>query len=200
MRKHTKKKLVYGVGVNDATYETQSSSFGGRASWKCPFYRKWSAMLERCYSAKFKEGNKAYEGCSVCDEWLKFSNFKRWMETQDWQGKHLDKDLISRGNKIYCPEKCCFVDSKLNSFLTERSAKRGQFMLGVSVDKETGKFKAECSNIIFAGSCKGKNLGRFTDEKEAHLAWKSRKHEIACKLADLQTDERVANALRTRYL
>lgn len=200
MRNHTKRKLVYGVGVNDADYETQVSSFGGRTAWKCPFYRKWSAMLERCYSEKSLAKNKSYEDCYVCSEWMLFSNFKEWMEKQDWQGKCLDKDLLVSGNKIYSAELCCFVDQKLNSFLTDRKLGRGKFLLGVSFDKESGKFKAECSNAIFGSSLKGKNLGRFNSEIEAHQAWKKRKHELACQLAELQTDERVANALRTRYL
>jgi len=200
MRNHTKKKLVYGVGVNDADYEVQSAGFDGKAAWKCPFYRKWSAMLERCYSEKSLVKNKSYADCYVCPEWLVFSNFKSWMECQDWVGKCLDKDLITTGNKIYSPSKCCFLDQKLNSFLTDGKARRGSLMLGVSLDRETGKFKAECSNLIFGNSLKGKNLGRFNSEIEAHFAWKKRKHEISCQLADLQTDERVANALRTRYL
>ncbi len=200
MRKHTKKKLVYGVGINDADYETQSAGVSGKTAWKCPFYRKWSAMLERCYSKKSLVKNKSYAECSVCPEWLVFSNFKSWMESQDWIGKCLDKDLLVAGNKVYRPHACCFVDQKLNSFLTDRKRGRGSLMLGVSLDKETGKFKAECSNYIFGDSLKGKNLGRFSSEMEAHSAWKRRKHEISCQLADIQTDDRVANALRTRYL
>ena len=38
-----------------------------------------------------------------------------------------------------------------------------------------------------------------TSEYEAHEAWKARKHEHACKLADIQSDVRVAKVLRTRY-
>lgn len=200
MRKHTKKKLVYGVGINDADYETQRSGFGGMPAWRCPFYRKWSAMLERCYSERCLSKRPSYVGCYVCDEWLLFSSFKKWMECQDWAGKSLDKDLLIHGNKVYSPETCCFIDKKLNSFITDRKAGRGDLMLGVSFDAESKKFKAECSNTIFGFKSTGKNLGRFDREIDAHVAWKSRKHDIACKLADLQSDERVAIALLTRYI
>jgi hypothetical protein len=119
------------------------------------------------------------------------------METQEWLGKELDKDLLSQGNKIYSPETCVFVDLNVNHFILDRSAKRGDFPIGVSFDKVRGKFQSYCGNP-FTG--KSSNLGYFDCPEKAHEAWRKRKHELACQLADLQTNERVANALRSRYL
>ena len=72
-------------------------------------------------------------------------------------------------------------------------------MIGVSWNKSAGKYQAECSNPFI---CKSEYLGIFTDELEAHLTWKARKHELACMLADSEycNDPRLAEALRTRYL
>ena len=67
---HGNRSLICGVGVNDANYATSGKRM-------CPFYRRWINMLERCYSEKFQEKNPTYRGCSVCEEWLTFSNFKR---------------------------------------------------------------------------------------------------------------------------
>jgi hypothetical protein len=39
----------------------------------------------------------------------------------------------------------------------------------------------------------------FPTELEAHKAWQARKHELACMLADLQTDDRIASRLREMY-
>ena len=194
--------LVYGVGINDADYNVYEYGYvnGKRVYvWRCPFYRTWKDMLKRCYSEKHHQRQPTYKDCSVCDEWLLFSNFKRWMEQQDWEGKQLDKDLLIEGNKVYSPDTCIFVDRKINTFVVDSGATRGNYMIGVSLDKRRNKFKAECSNP-FTG--KREHLGYFTDELEAHLAWKARKHELACQFADSEycTDPRLAEALRTRYL
>jgi len=187
--------LVYGVGVNDADYFTQQKINGKK--YACPFYKKWLGMLERCYCPKYQAKYQTYIGCSVTDEWLTFSNFKGWMETQDWKGKQLDKDLLVKGNKIYSPETCVFVDRVTNSFTTDCLASRGEWPLGVSFNKSNSKLMAYCRNPF---AKKLDHLGYFACQKQAHEAWRKRKHELSCKLANLQTDERVASALRVRYL
>lgn len=189
------KKLVYGVGVNDADYVVHPKIKGKQV--RCPFYEKWKGMLTRCYSAKCQAANPTYIGCTVCEEWLKFSSFKSWMEAQDWQGKELDKDIITPGNKVYSPDTCAFVDEATNSFTTDCCASRGNFPIGVTFHRGRGKFQAYCNNQI---TKKSEYLGIFSCPEQAHSAWKRRKHEIACQLADLQTDKRVADALRVRYL
>ena len=195
-------RLVRGRGINDADYNVfENIVVDGKCKTRslCPFYRTWTSILERCYSDKFHQTNPTYKGCTVCDNWLIFSNFKQWMEKQDWKGKHLDKDLLVEGNKVYSPNTCVFVDQTINSFVTDRKNDRGEYMLGVNWHKRTGKFVSQCSNPFIG---KQEHLGLFTDELEAHLAWKARKHEIACILADSEycTDERVKNVLRTKYL
>lgn len=189
------RKLIHGVGVNNADY-TVRPVIDGKEVW-CPFYRAWASMLSRCYGAKYQAKKPTYIGCTACIEWLTFSNFKKWMEKQDWRGKHLDKDLLVKGNKVYSPDTCVFVDGSTNKFTTDRANDRGEWPIGVYFDKEEGMFKSQCNNPF---TKKQENLGRFTCPEQAHKAWKARKHELACKLADLQTDERVANSLRTRYL
>lgn len=154
-------------------------------------------MIGRCYGANIQAKNPTYIGCSVCEEWLVFSNFKQWMEKQDWKSKQLDKDLLLVGNKVYSPYTCVFVDSVTNKFTIDSGAARGEWPIGVCFHKHTGKFEAQCKNP-FTG--KNEHLGLFACPEQAHLAWKRRKHELALRLAGLQTDQRVAYALRTRYL
>ncbi len=125
------------------------------------------------------------------------SSFKSWMETQDWEGKQLDKDLLFEGNRVYSPETCVFVTVLLMVFIVESDGIRGDYPIGVHFDKENMKFAAQCKDPF---TKKQVNLGRYTCPQEAHLAWKKRKHELACKLAEEQTDERVANILRTKYI
>jgi hypothetical protein len=190
-----KPKLVYGVGINDADYVVQSIKNGKKT--ECPFYRTWKSLLRRCYCDRYKEKRPTYIGCYVCDEWLVFSNFKSWMEKQDWKGNQLDKDIINPGNKRYSSENCAFVNHLTNSFILDSSSSRGAYPVGVTFDKRDKKYKAACRSFI---TSKQINLGYFDNPEDAHQAWKHKKHELAKSLAVLQPDPRVKKALSTRYL
>lgn len=198
------KKLVYGVGINDADYAVQIKETIGyvdgkrkqKQVWICPSYQTWKSMLVRCYSAKFQERQPTYIGCTVSEDWLVFSKFKNWMESQDCEGMQLDKDLLVEGNKIYSADNCVFVTPMVNSFTTDSSAARGEWLIGMGWHKATEKFEARCRNP-FTG--KQEHLGLFTCEQEAHNAWLKRKLELAHELAAIQTDPRVARALILKY-
>lgn len=188
------KRLVQGVGVNDADYKVTQYINGKQ--FMCPFYDRWKSMLERCYSSKFHMKNPAYIDCLVCDEWLIFSNFKAWMERQDWSGKELDKDLLIAGNKTYSPSACLFIPKDINQFTNDLRSARGEYPIGVCFNNWHKMLNALCRNPF---TKKQENLGYFNCQIKAHEAWRKRKHELACQLADLQTDDRVAEALRNRY-
>lgn len=188
------KKLVKGIGINDADYVVQPTINGKQIM--CPFYKVWVNMIFRCYSEKMLARHPTYAGCSVCDDWLTFSKFKLWMEGQDWSGKELDKDILIPGNKIYGPDYCVFVDSSTNNFVIDCRAARGEWPIGVSFRKDLGMFVAACCNPI---TKKQKNLGYFNCPNQAHAAWKREKHRLALLVADLQTNDLVASALRLRY-
>lgn len=188
-------KLVCGVGINDSETKVQQYE-SGKLVWICPFYLKWRSMLQRCYCQKLHEKHPSYIECSVCEEWLTFSNFREWMKSKNWQDKHLDKDLLIEGNKVYSPDTCIFVSGKVNNFTIDRAAKRGDYLIGVCWNKKSGKFKSQCKNP-FTG--KVEHLGLFKSELDAHKAWKKRKHEHALKLADEIEDQRLKLALQNRY-
>lgn len=198
------KKLVCGVGINDADYVVKKNEtvgyVGGKRKlklvWFCPFYTTWDSMLRRCYSDKIQERYPTYKGCTVSEEWLTFSNFKAWMEKQDFEGKHLDKDLLLEGNKVYSAETCVFVTGSVNNFTIDSGAARGEWQTGVCWHKAAEKFIAQCRNPF---TKKREHLGCFTCEQEAHNTWIKRKLELAHELAAIQTDPRVAKALIDRY-
>lgn len=173
----TIKKLVYGVGINDTTEPTEKSHRENNkkvTEWVCPYYRKWTDMLRRCYS---KTKPLGYENCYVCEEWLYFSNFRAWAAEQglceDNRDLHLDKDLKVIGNKEYSPDKCTLVPYKLNSFIVEKDRGRGKYLIGVSLDKASNKYRATCRL-----NGKAKYLGLYNSEEEAHQAWKSYKLKL----------------------
>lgn len=190
---------LFGVGINDAAYEVTAYDSSGdkpRCVWVCPFYRAWANMLKRCYSAKYQETSKTYRGCTVVPAWLVFTAFRRWMESQQWDGMELDKDILFPGNKVYGPETCVFITGALNKFTTDCRASRGDWPVGISWNERDQKFQAQCQNP-FTG--KRESLGYFDEHVAAHSAWKARKHELACLYADQQKDSRVGSALRVRY-
>lgn len=191
-------KKVYGKGIKDADYliRTKKEIDGGLVDWSCPYYDRWKGMLVRCYSENSLKKHPTYEGCTVCDEWLYFSNFRKWMVDQDWEGKQLDKDILFEGNKIYSPDTCVFVPKNVNLFVITRNKSRGDCMLGVSYDKKRKRFEARCSNPF---TKKNEKLGRFKTELEAHQAWLKRKQELCIELCKTIDDQRIVEALYRRY-
>lgn len=203
MSKH--KGLVQGFGINDVKYSiTKTENVNGKfkITWRCPYYVDWANMLERCYSLKFKERRNTYKDCTICDDWRCLSDFIKWVDSQPnkgWMNCQLDKDLLLLGNKHYSPQTCVYISGSLNSFMIDGNKVRGSCMIGASYQPEGSNknpYDSKCSNP-FTG--KADYLGIFPTELEAHKAWQAKKHEHACKLAELQDDPRVADALRQRY-
>lgn len=199
------RKLVYGVGINDADYVTQINENSGynedgkkiqKMIWVCPFSKVWRAMIGRCYSVKIQERQPSYVGCQVTPEWHYFMTFRDWMIEQDWEGKALDKDLLIAGNKTYSPETCVFISQTVNSFLLDSKNSRGEFPVGVSFNKCNQKFEAKCGNVE---TKKQEYLGMFNDAEEAHQVYREFKYKQAVILASMQADPRVAEALIDRY-
>lgn len=184
--------IVMGVGINDSEYKATRNN--------CPVYRVWSSMIRRCYDEEGRNKYPSYAGCTVCEEWLTFSKFKAWVDLQDFRGKHLDKDLLVVGNKIYSPETCVFVHGKVNLFVTEKTSARGDWPIGVS-QEISGKFVAMVGTGL--KTPRQKYLGRFLTPEEAHQAWLAAKLELAKELAAEILSEggdiRVAKALVSRY-
>lgn len=196
-------KKIYGVGINDADYRVKITEelpkVGGRRVrrivWICPFFQTWRNMLARCYSEAYLLRNPTYKDCYVCDEWLTFSSFKSWMEKQEYEGKQLDKDLLVKGNKVYGTDTCVFITKRLNTFISERTASRGQWPIGVYWSEKEKKFHAS----INVGNNRSKSLKYHATPEEAHQAWLKAKLELAKELAAEQDDPRVAKALVEGY-
>ena len=175
-RSLSKRKPVYGVGINDADYIVQPVIDGKR--FRCPYYFVWKSMLKRCYCPKFQKRQPSYIGCSVAKEWLTFSNFRSWMKTQYWEGRQLDKDILIAGNKIYGPNACLFVSGAINMLLNDQSGERGEYPRGVCFDRHAGKYKANC---MING--KKKHLGLFVTVPEAEKAYLTFKSYLIKKVA-----------------
>lgn len=185
----SRRGLVCGVGINDAWYITRSD-INGRTV-KCPFYKKWSSMLNRCYSEKCQNKQSTYKGCTVCDEWLTFSNFKSWMIKQEWKGNALDKDILIQGNKIYSPETCLFVSQSINNLMSYDKETNGAYPKGVTHHKGAGKFAAR-----FGLNGEKKYLGLFETKDIAYQAYKEHKLNHIKAIAENQKEPLKSALLR----
>lgn len=185
------RSTVCGFGINDSSYITSMQISGKTVH--CPFYRAWHDMVNRCYSSKVKDRQPAYIGCSVINEWLIFSNFKKWMIKQDWKGKQLDKDIIIPGNKVYGPNACIFVSGGINKLLTNNASRRGGLQLGVCAHKDKGKFRAQCRV-----DSKTKHIGIFSTSLDAEAAYLEFKSDLIRKIAgeeEANNNQRLKSAL-----
>lgn len=182
-----KRGTIFGVGVND--YEGAIRS-GGVLLYA---YGCWQKMIERCYREDYFIKAPTYKGCSVCDEWHYFSNFKKWFDENYVDGYALDKDILVKGNKIYSPDTCCFVPTEINSLLVKKNATRGKYPIGVSMNY--GKYRAQIKKY-------GKTIvvGTFDTPEQAFAAYKEAKEKHIQEMAtqyfnDGKITEKVYNAL-----
>jgi len=173
------KTNIHGVGINDADYPcsgknwvTQEGKHG-----KCPFYRKWCHMLDRVYDPIHISKFPHCKGNSIQDEWLYFSNFRKWMSSQVYEGLHLDKDILVQGNKHYSESTCALIPNYLNLLFVDGFANRGSYPLGVwkgtpKNERSPDRFVAQCGT----GHNKGRiYLGSYKSPMEAHSKWQEQK-------------------------
>lgn len=190
--RETSKKLIYGVGVNDADYATQPMVYGAR--YHCAFYETWKGTIRRV-SAEIREKRPSYKDVTICNEWLTFSNFRRWMVSKNWYGRHLDKDLLTAGSrKIYSPSTCVFVSADINNITTGTPSKQG---VAQGVVRRGRRYLAQISM--------GKNtkhLGMFDTEKEAETVYLEAKIAKLSTLISVEADSDVRVALQNylRYV
>jgi len=177
----SKRKPICGVGINDSDYKTQPLYDG--TTIICPFYLTWANMIKRCYSKNTPQRNPSYIDCTVDPRWFSFMTFRKWMITQDWEGKCLDKDILIPKNKLYSPERCVFVSTQINSLLVTSHSRRGKYPQGVRWDKDIEKFRSEISV-----NNKKKHLGCFEKLRDAHITARKAKAEHITNIAQTQLE------------
>ena len=159
-------------------------------------------MLKRCYSSKFQEKNPSYKGCYVCDNWLYYSNFKKWYDENYYEidGKilQLDKDILVKGNKVYSPDTCVFVPKFINSLFTKCQNSRGELPIGVHYHKRDKKYVAQLS-VCKNGKSTLKSLGYYNTPNEAFEAYKQAKESYIKDVADEYKDRIPVELYKAMY-
>lgn len=166
-------------------------------------YKVWRSILQRCFNKKVHITQPTYSNVKVCDEWLKFSNFKEWFDKNypyELEKKgfrlELDKDLLSGGEKIYSPDTCVFLPHTVNNFLANKTSRNTSGYSGVSWHKSIEKWEVRInkfnSNKTVALGC----YDNINDARDRYL--QSRKEEL-CIIKDylhsLGYSEKILNAI-----
>ncbi len=185
-----KRSLVYGVGINDWNGKVVVNGKMIKDYWL------WTSMLKRCFSNGYKQGKPTYQDVTCSKEWLSMTKFVEdvsQMKGYGLKGWQLDKDILQKGNKLYSKDTCCFVPQELNNLLVKNDKTRGEWPIGVALDKRSSKFVAHLN-----ANGKQKFLGCFTAAEEAFQAYKLAKEAyikvVAHKWQHL-LDEKVFQAL-----
>lgn len=166
-------KKVQGVGFNTrGSYNVMESP-----NVKTKAYCVWKDMLRRGYSEAYKNKRPTYEDVTVCEDWFDYQKFAEWFYNNYKAGFQLDKDIIKRGNKIYCPEFCRFIPQDLNSLLVNRCGGSRNYELPLGVSRRNTKsnpYTAWCNN----GEGVTVNLGSRESQEEAFILYKVYKESL----------------------
>ena len=128
------RKLICGVGINDYV---GVCIVNGRSRIS---YSRWLGILQRCYN-NYTSKNAKYIGCTISDEWKRYSVFKAWFDEHYcgdlypdtiWE---LDKDLLIDGNKVYSSDTVAIIPNTLNNLIHDSSK-------GYSLSNIDGLYKA----------------------------------------------------------
>lgn len=177
-------KSVHGVGyLGEGKYKVRDN---GKLTRR---YETWHGMIQRCYSEEIQEKFPTYKDCSVVDEWHCFQVFSAWYDENFYdcgQRMNLDKDIISKGNKIYSPDTCIFVPQYINKlFLKGKSIKESELPTGVFFYKITNRYVARCNN----GSGKSITISYHNSIEEAFQAYKKFKEKHIKQIANEYKDK-----------
>jgi hypothetical protein len=182
--------MVYGVGVSNT-----NARINGVMRQD---YRMWSAILERCYSPKSHIRKPTYKNSTVCNEWLDFSEFKKWFDQNYVAGFQIDADLFRDGSRVYSPSTCCMIPAKINMALQKMHSHNTSGYAGVQYSKNKKKWVAliKINGLV-------KRLGTFDNAIDASNAYNDAHCNRLCDMAEAHKHEisdRVYNRLVSKQI
>lgn len=179
---------VAGVGfLGTGKYQCRNKTSDGMRTKE---YACWESMMKRVYNPQNASAARPYEDTSVDVRWHNFQIFAEWCQTQKGfgeQGFQLDKDLISKGNKVYSPEKCCFIPLHINTAITGMKHNNTSGYAGVS-ETSVGTYGAEVTiNSVHV------HLGTYNSKESAAFVYRSIKEAYVRSLAEVYKDSLAEN-------
>lgn len=181
-RNLSRRKTVFGVGVNDVDFITSIEVPNG-VSQDHPAYSCWRNMLKRCYNTSSLTAEPTYNDVEVCKEWTRFSNFYLFWKKNSLPDYHLDKDILFPGNRTYSESACIFIPAWVNTFINVKN-KNNDLPIGVYKHTKNNMFIADLSK-----NGKSNYLGSYSNPVAANHAWGIAKlghlHELKQKLDEV---------------
>ena len=169
---------IYGVGfIGEGKYKTKEN---GKHTKEYDIYHD---MLKRCYDPKTQDKYPTYKGCTVEEYLLNFQHMAEWIENNYYEipGEImcLDKDILYKGNKTYCRDKCIFVPERINNLFTKSDKSRGKNPIGVTLTS-SGNYRAQC----WDGNGRYNYLGTYSIKEEAFRIYKQYKEKVIKEVID----------------
>lgn len=166
-------KTVCGIGFLGESYINKETNIKS--------IRKWSSMINRCYYEPYLKRERAYEKCTVCEEWHNYTNFKKWYDENYYEIEgvkiDLDKDIKCINNHVYSPDTCMFVPREINLFLTNatniKPRKNNNLPTGVKLHSINNTYIVQIEN----------KTKTFYNIEDAFYYYKNKKEEIMKKMA-----------------
>ena len=167
-----------GIGITGKKYPTCDENGNHTRE-----YTVWSNILKRCCIPSVQKRNPSYIGVTVADEWKYFENFYEWLHGQEnyeavsqLENYALDKDILCKGNRIYAPDKCTLVPTRVNNLLLKPTRTKGVLPAGVIYYPRNKKYGVGCG-----GRQRRVFLGLYKTIEEAFEVYKQYKEtEIQC--------------------
>ena len=176
---------IYGVAMIGAKYPSKINGSQVKE------YNAWFHMIRRCFDEKYNNAHKTYNNVSCCEEWLLYDNFYEWLHKQgnfekwyDGERWNLDKDILTKGNKLYSPDTCCLVPQNVNTLFEKKENQRGKYPIGVTKTK-TG-YCAQCSNPYNKSI---RWIGVYSTPEYAFNAYKEYKENLIKQVAQIEYDK-----------
>jgi hypothetical protein len=141
---------------------------GDKVDYIPEIYTRWVNMIKRCYDPEVQKLHPTYIGCTVCDEWLCYSNYFKWVSSQNYKGLEIDKDRKVKGNKVYSPDNCEIITLKEN--MQEAFCKN---YLLIHKNGESITIRNMSSFCLDKGLCRSKMHMVMTGKRKSHKGWVS---------------------------
>lgn len=154
-------------------------------------------MKTRCYNPNLLIKRPTYTGCTIHEDWI--NNFQQFAEDYvvmvgyGLPNRHLDKDILYKGNKVYSKNTCVLVPSAINALLTYNRLDKGELPTGITYSTSNKNYAVRCSK-----NGKREWLGRFYSLDDAILAYKIAKENSIKYMANIykhELDPRAYDAL-----
>lgn len=177
-------RTIYGIGYLGTGKYTPKEHF--------TVYGRFCNLFQRCYGIAYQRMEPTYIGCKVHSSFHSFQDFCDWFYNQygsELKDIQVDKDLYSKGNRIYSSKRCILLPRVLNLAIRDWDG------IGISIrdkgqKKWCGAFRGQAKVFMFESEAikwraerQREYVGLMVEKYKIHLdPWAIKKLECRFKL------------------